>query len=272
MKFLLFAVCGAIMVVILILPSSGTASDHGEKNKDEKAQTKIKEEGKSGVQQKEQDKGKTQPLKQNPRATNNIPIYKPPLRGAPAGRVAGGTRGLDQELPYLCLIVPEHVGLTVSSQPVLFFYQSKTSPYPIEFTLIQKQGISPIVETGIVPPDKPGIQSVRLADHGVHLEPGIHYKWFIALVPDSQHRSKDILAAGSIELIEESEKIKERLAAASISQAPHIYAEAGLWYDAFYTLSSLIEKSPDDPGLRHKRASLLEQIGLTQVAGHGMAD
>ncbi len=272
MKSLLFAVCGAIMAVTLILPLSSAASDHGEKNKDESAQTRVKEETPKGVQQKEQDKGKKQPLKQSPQANNNIPVYKPPLRGAPAGRVAGGTRGLDQELPYLCLIVPEHVGLTVSPQPVLFFYQSKTSPYPIEFTLIQKQGISPLVETRIAPLDKPGIQSVRLADHGVHLEPGIHYKWFIALVPDSQHRSKDILAAGGIELIEEPEKIKAKLAAANISQAPHIYAEAGLWYDAFYTLSSLIEKSPDDPGLRQKRASLLEQIGLTQVAYHGMAE
>jgi hypothetical protein len=104
------------------------------------------------------------------------------------------------------------------------------------------------------------------------MKQGVHYKWFIALVPDPRHRSKDILAAGGIEFIEPPEKIKGELAAASISQAPHIYAEAGIWYDAFSSLSTRIEKSPDDPDLRKQRAALLEQIGLSQVARYDVAE
>ncbi len=220
--------------------------------------------------QKKGEKEKSSPQKTTQKKNqkeNNPPIYKPPLRGAPAGRVAGGTRGMDQETPYLCLIVPEHIGLTISSQPVLYFYQSQLSPYPIEFTLIRKQGITPVVETRIDPPEKPGIQSVRLGDFGARLEPGIEYKWFIAMVPDPLHRSKDILAAGAIELIAEPEKITERLAGADKSEASHIYAEAGIWYDAFHSLSSQIETSPDHSELKEHRDSLLKQIGLAQVCG-----
>ncbi len=268
MKFLLFSVCSTIIGLSLISPISIAASDQKSNNKSDSAQIMVKEEAKKGGQPKEIIRRTDQPLKQRSRATNHMLIYKPPLRGAPAGRVAGGTRGADQGFPYLCLIVPEHVGLTLSSQPVFYFYQSSISPYPIEFTLIKKQGITPLVETRIAPPDKPGIQSVRLADHGVHLKPGIHYKWFIALVPDLHHRSKDILAAGGIELIEPPEKMKDELAAANISQVTHIYAEAGIWYDAFSSLSARIEKSPADRDLRKQRAALLEQIGLHQVARH----
>ncbi len=272
MKLSLSALCGVILGLSIVFMAPVTASDLGQTNKGETTQPTTRDEPPKAVHENEPDKEKIQPQQKSPRATNNVPIYKPPLRGAPAGRVAGGTRGPDPKLPYLCLIVPEHIGLTVSRQPVLFFYQSKASSCPVEFTLIQKQGILPIVEARIAPRGKPGIQPVRLADHGVYLEPNIQYKWFIALVPDAQHRSKDILAAGGIEFIEQQPKIKQALAKAPMSQVPHIYAEAGIWYDAFNALCSLIETSPDDSGLKLKQAALLEQIGLAGIIGHGMTE
>ena len=248
MKSLLIGVCGIIFGLSLVFPMSGIASDHDSKNKIDKSQ------------------------QQKLRATNHLPIYKPPLRGAPAGRVSGGTRGAGQELPYLCLIVPDHIGLTLSSRPTLYFYQSKPSSFPIEFTLIEKQGITPIVETQISPLKISGIQSVRLSDFNVSLEQGKEYKWFVALIPNPQNRSKDILAAGGIECVKDTGKIKDKLAAAGFSHAPHIYADAGLWYDAYDAISDLIETSPNDVELKKYRAALLEQIGLAQVVNHGNAE
>jgi hypothetical protein len=254
MKSLFLVVCAVIFGLGLVLPMSGLASGDDQKK-----------EGDSARQKETSTKKENHHQKKAPKMINNLPIYKPPLRGAPAGRVAAGTRGADQELPYLCLIVPEHVGLTIFSQPRLYYYQSKTSSFPVEFTLIENQGINPIVEKRIDPPKKAGIQSVSIEDCGVTLEPGIQYKWFIALVPDPIHRSKDILAAGGIERIPDPESVKKNLETSDISHAPHIYAEAGLWYDAFDTLSLMIEKSPNDTGLRQQRNALLEQIGLDQV-------
>lgn len=253
MKSLFLGVCTIIIGLSLALPMSGFASSDDKKKADDNTH-----------QEKKAPKEK-EPRKETPTQIDYLPIYKPPLRGAPAGRVAAGTRGVVQELPHLCLIVPEHVGLTIFSQPRLYYYQSKTSSFPIEFTLIEKQGINPIVEKRIDPPKTAGIQFVSIEDYDVTLEPGIQYKWFIALVPDSKHRSKDILAAGGIERIPDPESIKKKLADASIARAPHIYAEAGLWYDAFNALSLMIEKFPNDTDLRHQRDALLEQIGLEQV-------
>jgi hypothetical protein len=253
MKSLLLAVCGVITGLSLILTMSLNASDQDTKNKSDKAQ------------QKETTTKQDKPQKEIPELINHLPIYKPPLRGAPAGRVAAGTRGTDQEIPYLCLIVPEHVGLTISSQPTLYFYLSKISAFSIEFTLIEKQGINPIVEKRITSPKTAGIQPIRLADYSVHLEPGIQYKWFIALVPAPKHRSKDILASGGIEHVPEPENIKSKLANTDIFHAAYIYAEGGLWYDAFDTLCLMIEKFPGDVSLITQRNTLLKQIGLDQV-------
>jgi len=256
MKSIMTGLFGIFFSLSLVMPTSGIAS-----NQDKKKQKDTAHENETTIKQ-------DQTRKQTPMLINHMPIYKPPLRGAPAGRVAAGTRGVDQELPYLCLIVPDHIGLTLSSQPTLYFYQSKASSFPVEFTLIEKQGISPILEIQITPSQPSGIQAFRLVDYDVHLEPGVQYKWFIALIADPQRRSKDILAAGGIERIDAPENMKDKLANADISQAPFIYAEAGFWYDAFDTLSMLIEKSPDDPVFLKQRNALLEQIGLDQVTDH----
>ena len=57
-----------------------------------------------------------------------------------------------------------------------------------------------------------------------------------------------------------------RVLPTEMGQAVFRYAEAGLWYDAIATISEMIEKTPDDRKLRKQRASLLQQVGLWEVA------
>jgi hypothetical protein len=199
-------------------------------------------------------------------AAASMPIYKPPLRGAPAGRVGGGTRGADAEIPVLAVLAPEHVGLTVSEQPSLFWHLSNAADFPIEFTLIDDQGIEPLLEKSIDPPTEAGVHQIRLADYDVRLVKGNQYKWFVALVPDPEQRSKDIIAAGAIELVALPEALREKLVQADKKQAPYVYAERGIWYEALSSISELIDAAPNDTRLRDMRASLLEQVGLPEVA------
>ncbi|MEO8326531.1 MAG: hypothetical protein ABI618_11810, partial [Nitrospirota bacterium] len=46
-------------------------------------------------------------------------LYQPPPRGAPGGRVGGGTRGPSSDLPLMWALVPDHVGLSAEVQPRL---------------------------------------------------------------------------------------------------------------------------------------------------------
>ena len=62
-------------------------------------------------------------------------VYKPPLRGAPAVRIDGGSRGSGISLICLNVLAPDHTGLTVHDQPSLFWYQSEPADVPFELTL-----------------------------------------------------------------------------------------------------------------------------------------
>ncbi len=200
----------------------------------------------------------------------DMPVYTPPLRGAPGGRVTGGSRGAEDVLPTLAALVPDHTGLSVQAQPTLYWYLSKTLPYPVEFTLIDDQAIQPLVEVRLPALVRPGLQWVRLADHGIRLQPGVLYQWFVALVVDPDQRSKDFIAGGTIERITPPEALRAKLVQAGQARVPYVYAETGLWYDAMMAVSELINAAPHDIALRQQRAALLQQVGLADIAKDDM--
>ncbi|NPA25529.1 MAG: DUF928 domain-containing protein [Deltaproteobacteria bacterium] len=195
-----------------------------------------------------------------------MPVYRPPLRGAPVGRVAGGTRGKRGAAPFLCTLVPNHVGLTVSGQPALYFFLADAASYPLEFTLIERHGISPLVEVRFAPPLEAGIHTLCLENYGKKLAVGVRYKWFVALIPNEEHRAGDILAAGEIERVAFQDELKHRLDHVDAAAAATIYAENGIWYDALASLSRAIGSHPANRKLVRERAFLLEQVGLDKAA------
>lgn len=195
-----------------------------------------------------------------------IPVYKPRRQSMPKGRVGGGIRGGDG--PALYVLAPDHVGFTKDEQPSLFWYLSKTTALPLEFTLIDSRAVKPILETRLNAPDQPGVRRISLKDLGVKLEPGVQYKWFVTLVLGPEASSKDVVVGGTIERIPFIEALSIHLASAKNGDAVFRYAEAGLWYDCIAMISEMIEKAPDDRKLRKQRASLLQQVGLWEVARH----
>lgn len=206
-------------------------------------------------------------------AAPSMPVYQPPKRGAPGGRVGGGTRGPGDDLPTLLVLAPDHVGLTTQEQPTLYWYLSKPTTYPIELTIIQGQGTKPSLETVIRPPSsaQAGVQQARLAGYGFRLLPGVQYKWFVALIPNPTRRSKDIIAGGIIERVAPPEVVQTKLTQTDKASSSHVYAEYGLWYDAVTSISSLIDTMPNDLVLRKQRASLMEQVGLIEIAKYDLS-
>lgn len=179
----------------------------------------------------------------------------------------GGSAGTENESLTLAVLAPvDHVGLTIHDQPSLYWYLSDPVTCPIIFTVIDDHTVQPLLEVTLSPPTSPGVQRVQLTDYHLQLLPGVSYKWSVALVPDPEDRAKDLIAITAIRRIEPADTLRAQLAQADTAAVPALYAEAGLWYDALAALSDLIETAPDDPGLRHQRASLLEQGGLREIA------
>jgi len=193
------------------------------------------------------------------------PAYRPPLRGSPGGRVGGGTRGTGRETFVLSVLAPDHTGLTVSEQPSLYWFISSPTTLSVEITVVDPRATQPILETRVAPPVQVGVHRIRLGDHGVRLAPGVAYRWYVAMVSDSDRRSKDILAGGAIERVAPPEGLVAKLSQADKAAVPFLYAEAGIWYDALATISELIEAAPNDPSLRRQRAALMAQVGLPEI-------
>jgi len=211
-------------------------------------------------------------------AQTPLPLYKPPVRGVVARRIEAGTRGTEDTIPSLFVLAPDgHVGLTLQEQPSLFWYLSKDSEYPVEVTLIDSQGINPLIETELSPPLQAGMQRIRLVDYEVRLAPKERYQWSVALIPDAGSRSQDVLSSGFIERIERNElpaasqKQLKGIGKANPADKPLVYAEVGLWYDAVSALCDLIDTAPKGitlQALRQQRAALLDQVNLVEVAAY----
>jgi hypothetical protein len=195
-----------------------------------------------------------------------VPVYKPPLRGAPGGRVGGGTRGIaSRDVFMLSVLAPGHTGLTVREQPVLYWFISADTALPAEIAIVDPNSTTPLLEKPLAGPITRGVHSIRLADHGVRLEPGVVYRWSVSVITDAGRRSRDILASGTIERIPPPATLDAALATAGPERSAFVYAEAGIWYDAMAAVCEMLARTPDSEPLRGQRAALLAQAGLPTI-------
>jgi hypothetical protein len=156
------------------------------------------------------------------------PVYKPPARGKPRGRVGGGTRSAGAIVAAPLALVPDHTGATLSAQPSLFYSLAALPPQgaKLVFALTNEESVEPLVESELTRPAAPGVQEIALAKYGVELQPDVEYEWTVTLVTDPEKRSADVITAGWIERV---------AAPAGLNAAsdPAELAAQGLWYDAF---------------------------------------
>jgi hypothetical protein len=185
------------------------------------------------------------------------PVYRPPLRGAPAARVGGATRDTGADATVVRVVAPDHVGLTARAQPVLYWFVSRDVMHPVEITVVDHVRIEPLLRVRIDAPVSSGIHTVSLAEHGVRLETGRDYQWFVAILLDPERRASDTVAGGYVRRVE---------AAPTPAGDAAALAERGLWYDAYDAATRATQR----PGVGRSESDgplgLLEQAGLSEVA------
>jgi len=254
-------VCSGLFVLCALLAGPGAALMAGEDQAADRQPQQLAPDTPQPQQQDEEVSTAQPPA--------NVPVYVPPLRGAPVARVGGGTRGSGDELPYVSVVTPEDTGYTSSPQPVLYWYLSEPVDTRFEFALINDDEIEPIMELISDKAMQKGLNFLDLSEHGVSLKPGVIYQWSVALVGQPEKRSSDIVSSGTIELVEPSAAQAAALQGAEGIDAVTIYAHEGYWYDAFTGLSRLVDASPGDARLVAMRNALLQQVGLDEVASAG---
>jgi len=206
--------------------------------------------------------------------THNKPIYHPPVAGAPKRVEGAGSRGvkIDDDSMILTVLAPSHTGYTISEQPRLYWYISKKVETPVTLTITYADplatgaGIEPILETS-VEISKKGVQVFDLSEYDVKFETGVEYEWTVSISQETEQTFKEfpkINSIGMVKRILQPSELEQKVNTVEEKEAPIIYAQAGMWYDAISSLSNLIAKYPADNNLQQQRISLLKEIGLTE--------
>jgi hypothetical protein len=190
--------------------------------------------------------------------SDDTPEYVPPSRGAPPGRVGGGTRGL-QALP-LTALAPGHIGLTLSAQPVLYYYTPAVARLRVTLRPAGDAAAAPLLDQELATPRSAGIQRLDLGTLGVKLAPGVEYRWAVVLAGETRE------AGAIIQRVEPSAELVRKLAGTSGRSRYALLAKEGIWYDALDEVSRAVDTAPGNTASARHRAALLEQIGLTAVA------
>jgi uncharacterized protein DUF928 len=186
------------------------------------------------------------------------PEYNPPSRGAPAGRVGGGTRSL-RMLP-LAALAPDHTGLTISAQPALYYFVPGSSGVRVVLRLASEPLAQPLLEKDLPPPARTGIQRLDLKALGVTLAPGVEYRWTVS---DAR-----VSSTGFIRRVDATAELSRKLSGVPAGRSRYtLLAREGVWYDALDEVSRAAESGAAALAVRH-RAALLEQIGLKDIAQH----
>jgi hypothetical protein len=201
--------------------------------------------------------------------------YTPPKSATGGARIDGdgGSRGPDVKLPSIYVLAPNGIGQTTSEHPSLYWFQSgpapKSIPARIEITVVDPKKSKPLLKVGSALADGKdggaGIHRLPLAKNKVTLDPGVTYKWTVALVPDPANRSQDVIASGTLLRLAPSKELSAALSSPGADKAS-VYAQNGMWYDALDALTERIDSDPKSGTARAERAELLGQVGLKDAA------
>jgi hypothetical protein len=182
--------------------------------------------------------------------------YKPPLLDDTAAK---RTNGMLDKTVILEVLAPDHTGLTIQAQPTL--YWTMRNKATVRFTITEiADSVKPVLETKIE--KGPGIQQLDLARYDISLKPETRYRWTVTQVVEEGDKSEDVAASGFIERIIPGEGLSGRIKQVRGLALVDIYSIEGIWFDALQTISSMIEKTPEEQSLKDVRKSLLTQIDV----------
>ena len=190
--------------------------------------------------------------------------YLPPTAPVPGIRVDGVHGGESTELPNLFVLAPDHIGLTIHEQPTLYWYLTQSTTEPIDVIMTEEETLRVVLDARLLPPLPAGIHAMSLKDYDVRLLKNVPYQWEAKI--RAKTLTEEVKASGFIMRVEPPRTLSASVASKLRSpEAPKLFAQSGLWYDALGVLSDLIQSHPQSQAFLQQRAALLKQVGLTEI-------
>lgn len=193
-------------------------------------------------------------------------IIYAPRDGAPKKmRVLGESRSLSGG-PSIAVLAPDEAGGTTLAQPTLYWFVSEPIASKVALTITDEETRKTVFQTVMDGPTAGGIVSVQLGELRVSLRSDRDYRWSVSVLGDPDQLHAELFASGVVRRADMAPDLAAQLNRTPTREMPFFLAKNGLWYDALAVLSVQIARSPDDRPLRALRASLLDQVGLYDVA------
>ncbi|HIK31228.1 MAG TPA: DUF928 domain-containing protein [Oscillatoriales cyanobacterium M59_W2019_021] len=212
--------------------------------------------------------------------------YSPPPppedRGTPTGRSRGGASrdplcGISGE--PLTALVPSTPGerlleivwaRTVADRPTFWFYvpYNLAPNLPVEF-ILEDDGNNVLYQSKFEVESSPGIVRFTLPDSVDPLELDRLYRWSFKVYC---HPTSPVFVRGWVERITLESELQGELETATPREQIALFAANGIWYDAIANLAALRHSQPEDTELLADWNSLLESVGLQEIASEPIVE
>lgn len=183
--------------------------------------------------------------------------------------------GYRPPIPLIALLPTSNSGITLAEHPLLFFYipdanLANTTGELIIYdekleNIIYRHNFSLNASDSIIAVDISNSRDLP------QLEVGKSYFWNFSIIFDPLDRSDSSNVGGWIQRVVANADIKHQLATASPQEQPSIYAAHGLWHETLASLAKLRCTYPNDATLASDWESLLQQVGLSEIARKPLA-
>lgn len=191
--------------------------------------------------------------------------YQPPKQRSMPRRsaIATGRRGCSGVGKQMVALAPQaYVGQTASTRPTFAWFVPDTAPKEIKFYLYEVTGNGERVVHRASMQSQTGLMQYTLPQTEMTLQVGRLYRWRAALICNPKRPSDLSIAQADFDVIEMPATLKQQLATVRDPlQRANLFAESGLWYDAFGTALEL-----QTPRASSLQLDFLQNLAETETA------
>ncbi|HBL13589.1 MAG TPA: hypothetical protein DD379_19760 [Cyanobacteria bacterium UBA11162] len=183
-------------------------------------------------------------------------------------------QGHQPDIPLIALLPQSTMGITLDEYPTFLVYIPDVD---LEYTLgelvIYADEDTSIYSQRIELKDADSIIKIEMSNSPSlpKLEIGKSYFWTFTILFDPIDRSDSTYVSGWIERVEANSDLQHQLSSVLPQQQPSIYAANGIWYEALTSLAKLHCSDPNDVAVTADWESLLQQVGLSEIASKPIA-
>ncbi|MBN8564231.1 MAG: DUF928 domain-containing protein [Leptolyngbya sp. UWPOB_LEPTO1] len=191
--------------------------------------------------------------------------YQPPKQRSTPRRsgIVTGRRGCPGVGDFMPALAPQaYVGQTTSARPTFAWFVPETSPKEIKFVLSELTSNGERIVHRATMQSTSGLMQYTLPQNQEALQTGQRYRWRTTLFCDPRSPSKYLRAEAEIEIVEMPSTLRQQLSTVQNDlQRAKIFAESGLWYDAFGTALTV-----QNPSAKALQLELLQNLTMTETA------